>query len=117
MNEKARKKIEGYYDEKKDAFIVTYDRDGIVSAPAEEERSPEDEKDHKEKMKELFKKYKPAWMKLITYLRSITLDFRPSRKKFFIRKREQIRFCKCEIPIFSNMSNNCAECGGYENPL
>jgi len=60
MNEKPQKKIDGYYDTKRDVFVVTKDIDKKLSPIIEE--NPAEEID-REKMKLLFKKYKPTWMK------------------------------------------------------
>jgi len=59
-NKKGEKKIDGYYDPKRDVFVVTKDLDKKLSPIIEE--NPAEEID-REKMKQLFIKYKPEWMK------------------------------------------------------
>jgi len=61
MNNNPQKKIEGYIDKEKNVFVVTSDRDKILS-PAIEEKSAEQEETERERIKLLFKKYKPEWM-------------------------------------------------------
>ena len=61
MSEKPQKKIEGYIDKERNVFVVTKDSEGILS-PAIKEKSAEEEKIEEERIKLLFKKYRPLWM-------------------------------------------------------
>lgn len=60
--ETKQKKIEGYVDKERNIFVVTKDEDNIITIPPLE-KSLIEEKQEAEKMRELFKKYKPTWMK------------------------------------------------------
>lgn len=50
---------------------------------------------------------------LVALLKDKEIITEPNGEKW--KKIQTILHCKCQIPMFSNMSNNCAECGGYEN--
>jgi len=55
------KKVEGFIDSDRRVFVVTKDEFRLLSEG--KERSVEEQEVEREKIKSLFKKYKPEWMK------------------------------------------------------